>query len=470
MSDVWDTRTNEGDIQFSNSGSPLIDFFSKAGSIYDRKYHIAFYENEESILDLFKKAWDSDSWNAFKLMLWVRDCRGGAGNRSGFRSILNWLANSNPEWIELNMHWIPFIGRWDDLRSLFKTSMEEKAGRFWWNEISQGNVLAAKWCDRSDYPVRKAAGMKIGVFRRYLANIRKEHIVEHKMCSDQWEKIEYDKVPSVAMARYTRAFLNNDEKRFTYFKEAVKSGTKKVKADAIFPHDCVRTAFNGDPEMANLQFDALPVYAPDDSMTIVISDTSGSMTSNVGGSIRAIDISMGLALYFSGKVSKDNPFYKRFIKFCDEGHLVDWRGIEFSRAIKNPRIFDGAIGSTRIDKALNTILNIAVKNKIPQRLMPKNLLIVSDMQFHQGTDNSESAIESSLKGWDQENYDRPNIIYWNVVSYGGSPATSCMNNVALISGFSPAILKSVLSCDTINPEAVMFKALEKYAEIYVPDI
>jgi hypothetical protein len=378
------------------------------------------------------------------------------------------MSNNHPEWVEINMHWIPLVGRWDDMRSLFNSPLEEKAGKYWWSEINNGNVLAAKWCDRNDYPVRKAAGMKIGEFRRRLASIRKDHIVEHKMCSDQWEKIEYDKVPSVAMARYTQAFLNNDMKRFNYFKEAVKTGTKKVKSNTIFPHDCVRTALHGDSEMANLQFDELPVYAPDDSMTIVISDTSGSMGSIIGGSIRAIDVSMSLALYFSSKVSKQNPFYKRFIKFCSEGQFVDWRGIEFSDALRNNEIFDGAIGGTRIDKALDTILNIAVKNKIPQRLMPKNLLIVSDMQFSQGSYSDESAIESSLRGWDQENYDRPNIIYWNVVSYSGSPATSCMNNVALISGFSPAILKSVLSCDSLSPEKVMYKALEKYSEIQVP--
>lgn len=470
MSDVWDVRTNEGDIQFSDSGNSLVDFFSKAGSIFEsNKPRSMFYENTESALDLFKRAWDLDPFVAFKLMLWVRDCRGGAGNRSGFRLILTWLANKEPEWVELNMHWIPVIGRWDDLRALFNTPLQDKAGKFWWDAIKDNNVLAAKWCDRSDYPVRKFAGMKIGAFRRTLANLRKNHIVEHKMCSDQWEKIEYDSVPSLAMARYTRAFLNNDLGRFTKFKEDVKTGVKKVKAKALFPHDCVRTALNGDPDMAEMQFNELPVYAPDGSMTIVITDTSGSMNTQVAGSVRAVDISMALALYFSGKVGKYNPFYKRFIKFCNEGHFVDWRGMSFAEAIRNREIFDGAIGSTRIDKALDTILGIAVKKCIEERLMPKNLLIVSDMQFSSGSNSDESSIETSLKKWDDAGYNRPNIIYWNVVGYDGSPATSCMRNVALISGFSPAILKSVLSCDDINPEAVMAKALEKYSEINVPE-
>ncbi len=467
MSDVWDVRTNEGDVQFSDAGNPCVDFFSKAGSAFEGRR--TFYSNSESALDLFKPAFNSDDYTAFRLMLWLRDCRGGAGNRSGFRSILKWMAENHTDWIDLNMHWIPTVGRWDDLRSLFGTPLEEKAGKYWWDEIKNENVLAAKWCDRKDYPVRKAAGMKIGDFRRYLANIRKDHIVEYKMCEKKWDEIEYDKVPSLAMARYTRAFNNNDFDRFVDFKFQVKSGKKEVKADVIFPHDCVRTARYGDKEMADLQFDALPVYAPDNSMTMVITDTSGSMSSIVSGKIKAVDISIGLALYFSAKVGKDNPFYKRFIQFCSESRFTDWRGIKFSEAVNNRTIFDGAIGSTRIDKALDTILNIAVKKNIPQRLMPKNLLIVSDMQFSAGSSSDVSSIESSLKRWDQENYDRPNIIYWNVMSYFGSPATACMKNVALISGFSPAILKTVMACEDLDPESIMYKAIEKYSEVVVPE-
>ena len=411
------TITNEGDVQFSDSGNSLIDFFSKAGSIYDNDI-AKFYENNESALDLFKKAWTSDPYVAFKLMLWVRDCRGGAGNRSGFRSILNWMANNNSEWVELNMHWIPMIGRWDDLRSLYNTPLEKSAGIFWWNAIfKDANILAAKWCDRNDYPVRKASGMKISQFRRFLANIRKDSIVEYKMCNKEWNKIEYDKIPSIAMARYASAFMRNDRDGFIKFKKDVKTGVKKVKSDVLFPHDCVRTAKYGDVEMAEMQFNELPNYAPDDTMSIVIADTSGSMMCRISGSVKAIDVSMGLALYFSGRIDKDNVFYKRFIKFCDEGHLVDWRGQTFIEAIRNPLIFDNAVGTTRIDKALDTILNIALNKNIEQRLMPKNLIIVSDMQFTYGSNSDESSIELSLRKWDKAGYNRPNIIYWDVVGY-----------------------------------------------------
>ena len=465
---MWSTRTNEGDLQYVNTGNPLLDFFGKAGSVFEIRGH--FYENQESVLDLYKNAWDYDKITSLKLMMWLRDCRGGAGNRSGFRSILNWMAKEYPEWIEQNIDWIPKVGRWDDLRSLYGTVLEKRAAEYWWSEISNGrNILAAKWADRNkDYPVRKISGMKIGDFRRYLANIRKNYIVEHKMCEKRWNTIDYKTVPSVAMSRYAGAFSKNDINRFVKFKDDVKTGKVKVKTEALFPHDCIRTCKHGDKEMAELQFNNLPNYVPDDSMTMVIADTSASMSTSIAGSITAMDISMGLALYFSSRVSPDNPFYKRFIQFCSEGKLTDWRKLSFSDAIFNQDIFDGAIGSTRIDYALDTILSIAKLKEIPQSLMPKNLIIVSDMQFSNGSNSDESSIESALKRWDEADYNRPTVIYWNTDSYGGSPIISEMSNTVLISGFSPSILKQVLTNDSLDPMSVLNEAIKKYNSISVP--
>lgn len=468
---MWSIKqTHEGDIHFKDAGNPVLDFFGKAGSAFTGgRYQQHYYDDSISALDLYKEAWNYDKITSLKLMLWLRDCRGGAGNRSGFRSILYWMALNHPEWITPNIHWIPKVGRWDDLRSLYGTSLEIHAAELWATALIDKNVLAAKWADRNkDYPVRKILDMKIGSFRRCLANIRKDHIVEHKMCSKNWTAINYESIPSVAMSRYNSAFYKNDTIRFNNFKTDVRSGKSKVKASVLFPHDCVRNCYHGDREMADLQFEALPTYMPDDSMTMVITDTSGSMGSLVAGSIRAIDVSIGLGLYFSSKMDKEHPFYKRFIQFCSEGELVDWRGLRFSDAIFNK--FDNAIGSTRIDLALDTILNIAKEKNIPQELMPDNLLIVSDMQFSEGTKSGESAIGVSLLKWDEVGYERPAIIYWNTDSYGGSPATAQMENVALISGFSPSILKAVLTSEKIDPMNVVNTALEKYSEIFVPRI
>jgi hypothetical protein len=76
----------------------------------------------------------------------------------------------------------------------------------WADAIRGGDILAAKWAKREHKPTRQALGLKESEFRKLLGSIRKDHIVEHKMCQQQWNQINFKHVPSVAMARYTKAF------------------------------------------------------------------------------------------------------------------------------------------------------------------------------------------------------------------------------------------------------------------------
>lgn len=395
----------------------------------------------------------------------------GAGNRSGFRSILKWLGDNDPEWVIANIKLIPKVGRWDDLRSLFNTKCEIIAAKYWASEIEKNNVLAAKWADRKDKPVKHALGIKEeGKFRKLLASIRKDHIVESKMCNKEYNGIDYSKVPSVAMARYTNAFSKHDFERFASFKEDLKSGNVKINASVLFPHDCIRTVKKGDVDIANEQFDALPNYMEGvNERVIVISDTSGSMGTLVSGSITAKDVSQGLALYCSAKIPSDNPFYKKFIGFCDEGSFKNWNGMKFSEAVRSRKVFDGAVGSTRIDKALNLLLETALFYNLTNDQIPTTLLIVSDMQFTSGCYTTRTPVEECMDKWKENGYNIPKIVYWNTAGYAGSPATVDSKNIALVSGFSPSILKAIFNGSDLTPMGVMLSALEKY-EINVPEV
>lgn len=461
-------RTKEGAKQYEHSLDHAVEFFSKAGSMFTNAEK--FYDGDETALSLFQKAWIVDEELAMRLLLWLRDCRGGAGNRSGARECLRWLANHDSGWVMANIGWIPLVGRWDDLRYVFGTDAEKAATELWAEAIKSKDVLAAKWADRSDRPVRQFLGLKIGDFRRLLAKIRKDHIVEHKMCTDRWNEVNYENIPSVAMARYTRAFGKHDEERFLKYKESLKKGEAKIHADVLFPHDCVRTARRGDKDIADAQFDALPNFMEGtDERIIVISDTSGSMTVQVAGEIQAVDVSQGLALYCSARMPKDGPFYKKFIGFCSESTLKDWDGMTFSQAVNSRKIFDHAIGATRIDLALKLILKIATTFKLTEDQMPTTLMIVSDMQFHSGGAAGDGTeIENCMKLYDEAGYKRPKVVYWNTYGgYAGSPDTVKSKDTALVSGFSTGILKALLSGEDFTPRAVMLRALEKY-DVTIP--
>ena len=458
--------TKEGAKAYEHSLDHALEFFSKAGSAFvGRK---GFYDGEESALSLFQKTWIVDPALSMKLLLWLRDIRGGAGNRSGAKECYKWLAKNDPKWLEANIGWLPLVGRWDDLKSLFNTDAEKYATELWAKALKDNDVLAAKWADRNDAPLRKQLNMVIGDFRRFLAKIRKLHIVEHQMCTGQWNEIDYEKIPSVAMARYTKAFGKHDEERFNKYKESLVKGEAKVHADALFPHDCIRTSKNGDVEIADAQFYALPNYMEGtDEKIMVVCDTSGSMDDIVAGSIKAVDVSQGIALYCSARMPKDGPFYKKFIAFCSESELKDWEDMTFSEAIRNKDIFDRAVGSTHIHTALELILRVAKTFELTEDQMPTTLMIVSDMQFHNGAIGNGSEIENCLKLYEKAGYEKPKVIYWNTSSYGGSPSTIKSPNTALVSGFNTGILKALLSGDDFTPKGVMLRALEKY-DITIP--
>jgi hypothetical protein len=484
------TLTNEGAVCYDHSLSNAVEFFSKAGSLFaTTKGKKAFYANETSALELFKAVWFSGNHEiAMKLLLWLRDCRSGAGNRSGFRVCLKWLAETEPKWIEANIGQIPELGRWDDLRTLNGTVVEQVASEIWAKAIANKDGLACKWADRSDTnllrQLRKDKVIKdIGAFRRLLAAGRK-NIVERAMCSKNWSEIEYPKVPSVAMSRYTKAFAKNDEARFAKFKEKVLKGEVKINAGVLFPHDLVRTLKGGgDYEIADAQFKALPNWVGDSKLRIMtLCDSSGSMDAIIGGTVKAIDVSTSLSLYCSDRIPKESPFHRKFIQFESESKLTDWTDKTFSEAYgmgKNKSnsyygatgIFNGACGSTRIDKALDMLLNHAKMFKATNDQIPNMLLIISDMQFHgipEGTEGN-TVVEHCLNKWEKAGYDRPKIVYWNVAGYEGSPTTVEHKNVGMISGFSTSILEAVFNAEDFTAQGIMLKKLEKY-KVVVPGV
>lgn len=458
-------KTNEGSFTYIHSLDHAVEFFSKAGSLFSSSKS-AFYENNESALSLFQKTWIIDKELSFKLLLWLRDCRGGAGNRSGFRECSKWLTNNNYEkWIVANLDNIIEYGRFDDLREFLNTCIKKQVREYWRDQILKNNILAAKWADRKDFQLQRAFGTNEAGLRKILADIRKNHIVEKKMSEKNYSDINYENVPSVAMARYTNAFTRNDYERFSEYKIKLSKKEVKINASVLFPHDCVRTVKNGDSEIGNAQFDALPNYLENvNERIMVLCDTSGSMCTRISGSVELIDISQGLALYISDKVEKTSPFYRKFIGFNSESTFKSWQNLTFSQAVNSSDVFDGAVGSTRIDTALDLILKTANFFNLTNDQVPTTLLIVSDMQFSEGCDDksSEPIIKTKLKKWKECGYTIPKIVYWNLAGYPGSPELYKSKNVCLVSGYSSSILKHIFSGTEITPEFIMFEALKKY--------
>ena len=80
---------------------------------------------------------------------------------------------------------------------------------------------------------------------------------------------------------------------------------------------------------------------------------------------------------------------------------------------------------------------------------------------------AQSMIESMYK---EAGYTKPDIIYWNLHSKGSNfPVEFDKQGTALVSGFSPSILKSILGGKNMTPESILMDTIndERYSLITV---
>ena len=102
------------------------------------------------------------------------------------------------------------------------------------------------------------------------------------------------------------------------------------------------------------------------------------------------------------------------------------------------------------------------KHNVPVEEMPTCILIMSDMEFNEATDRHDTAFDMIRRKYTESGYELPKIVFWNLCSrHDNFPVTANDQGVALISGFSPSILKTVLSGNGMNPVQIMLDTLNQ---------
>ena len=117
--------------------------------------------------------------------------------------------------------------------------------------------------------------------------------------------------------------------------------------------------------------------------------------------------------------------------------------------------------STDLHAAFENILSVAVKGNAPQEDMPAMVLILSDMQFNACVKHDDSAMQMIERRYEAAGYTVPKVVFWNLNSSGNVPVKSDKSGAALVSGFSPAIMASLLGADVeqFTPEGIMLKTV-----------
>ena len=93
--------------------------------------------------------------------------------------------------------------------------------------------------------------------------------------------------------------------------------------------------------------------------------------------------------------------------------------------------------------------------------MPAVLLILSDMNFDQCARYDDSAMEMIERKFSEAGYSVPQIVFWNLNSNDHVPVKADKSGTALVSGFSPSIVKSILSADMeeFTPYGIMMSTI-----------
>lgn len=452
-------QTTNGMTAFKDTADSVLDFFSSVGA-----------RRGQDNVPLFDKSIAEDKDLAIRALLWSRDVRGGAGERQTFRDCLVHLAKTDIQTLKKVITKVPEIGRWDDLLCLFGTIGEAFALDMIAQGIKSQNGLTAKWMPRKGndaVKIRDFLGFTPKQYRKTLVNLTQ--VVEQSMCAKQFDKIELRKVPSLASIRYKNAFTKHIPEKVKEFAEQVASGEVKVNASAVYPHQLVSQAKGASTEdqlkIIEGQWKNLPNYVPEGSKVIPLVDVSGSMACAAGGSksVQCIDVSAALGLYLADKYT--GAFKDLFLTFHEKPSIVSLKGNFQQKVNQVYRAPWG--GSTDISKAFDLILTVAKDAGVAPNDMPDTLIIFSDMQFNEADRHFNPTAHTLVKQkYEQAGYQVPKIVFWNLKDHDNKAAQKDDIGVALVSGFSPSLIQTVLSSkfedfEKFTPYNVMIETLRQ---------
>jgi hypothetical protein len=454
------TTTENGAATLKSTLKSTVDFFGLGGALRTR--------TEQDVISLFSKAFAEDPLVAVKTLFFIRDIRGGSGERKTFRTCYAWLAREYPEVAIKNIQNVVEFGRWDDLfctrgTSIWNTNVLPLIRAEWY--LSDKTSLFYKWLpsQNASSTLTKQIASEIikfleitpRTYRKRLSLKRAElDVVERKMCSKDWDKINYKGVPSKAALNYKDAFNKHDTIRYQQYIADVAAGKTTINAGTLYPYDIVEKCHtNSDSKTLDVLWNALPNYMDGDTSNgIVVADVSGSMSG------RPMAVSVSLAMYISER--NKGAFKDHFITFSEKPTLQKVQGNNIREKVNNLERAEWGM-STNLEAVFNLILNTAKKNNIPANELPSTVYIVSDMEFNVACHNPNDRLFKTIKkNYENANYECPTLVFWNVNARNTqSPIKFDERGTCLVSGCSPSILKSLLSGTIVSPEQVMLDTI-----------
>ena len=477
------TRTENGAMTYSTSGSDCLDLFALLGGMR--------HQTDDEIIRRFEHAYIEDADLAMKILFYGRDVRGGLGERRIFRVIARHLALYRSESIRRNISYFSEYGRWDDLLTLMGTPCEDDAVGVIKTQLDADLAslekgeevsLLAKWLPsvnasskETKYLANRLAAkikMRPSEYRKMLSRLRAaEHIIENNLRTRDYS-FDYEKQTSLSMFKYRQAFFRNDNERYTNYLGMVQRGEAKLHTGTLMPYEIVRSVFQAYDRLApmtgeerralDVTWNALDDFEGDKNALCVI-DGSGSMY--CPGNPMPATVAISLGIYFAER--NKGAFKNHFITFSREPRLIEIKGEDIYDKVAYCSTYN-EIANTNVQKVFELILSSALKGNVPQNEMPETIYIISDMEFDWCTEDADMTnFEYAKKLYEENGYKLPKVVFWNVASRNKQvPVTENEEGVALVSGCTPRIFSMVME-DRMSPYEFMMDVLssERYEKI-----
>lgn len=461
------TYTQNGARAEKSLNNAVYDMFAVGGAYRHR--------SDDDCIFLFKKALESDPVLALKCLFYLRDCRGGQGERRFFRVCFHWLCDNHAHTAARLLEQVSEYGRWDDLiyttygTRLWYHAMGIVEKQFKLDLECKTPSLLAKWMPSENASakltkeiageIRAYLGLNHKEYRKSLSILRERiNVLERLMSANEWDKIEFDKIPSRAGLIYKNAFARRDiiAKRYETF---MKSEDTKVNASVLYPYEIVEKAIAGihwkswygggmevtlsDVDRAALEkyWQNLPDYfegKPASMMCVV--DTSGSMHGT------PINVAISLGMYCAERIG--GPFKDHYISFASRPQFIKVEGVDFADKVR--RIYETNLcDNTNLKATFDLVKSMALRSDVKPEDIPETLVVISDMQIDHMSEWHENNIEVAMqivrREWEAAGLKMPRLVYWNVNAFGDANIIDKGPDVSFVSGFSPVIFKSVLT-------------------------
>jgi hypothetical protein len=490
------TTTTNGMSAYKSSLNKVLDLFAKGAS--HRK-------TANAIPMMVRDAYLEDKLTTVRCLFYLRDIRGGQGEREVFRKGIHTVAELDPKtFINSNLiSHIPTYGRWDDLFCLFGVhdELDEQIINFVTLQMTEDVAnykedkpisIMAKWLpsvNTSSKKTRmiakklvKALGITEKLYRKTLSKLRKRINILETYLTNKDYTFDYSTVPSNANMKYRKCFYEKDGERFRKHVDAVTKAldsgctnpTVKDNVKALYPYEIVGK-FIGDcswrwhssnlPQTEKQRLEnmwkQLPNYFSGESgkknwLTVI--DTSGSMLGFAKPSPMEVAISLGL--YIGER--NTGIFKDKYITFSEHPSFVTvdskWK---LESKIKHI-VENSIIANTNLERVFSLVLDAAVSHDLPKSEMPEAIVIISDMQFDSCVEdgNNPTAYEMITKKYRDAGYPVPKLVFWNVAQAdkGNLPVTQHKYGAVLVGGCKPGLFEQILSGKT--PVDFMMQVLE----------